>query len=1049
MSKFKGYAQSSGFKNIQLPDTTRRIREKGERTISRMEQTFKIEQENAEAVLNALNDKYRVEAGNRQAVFDLESENRNQIRNQMIANADVARANNQQEQKATQETFAALADFSNTAASVSKQLLTDLDERGQQKGANLANTLAASGLSYADMEYVRSLEKAHLENDERFNTIIEKLIVGGASNDVIQQVRNANSSTFYGLKKTMLVNAGIDYGNYSLENEAAPLLAPDGSDTGFTLGQARSMGLEYKELVDAQDLQNKADYLEQLGGAEDPMVARYALPKILELETSNARGRAAENLKNIQREAKLARLDSWVTTYKDGGKNGGIQAGWQRVQQSPNRGQARKEWLESLTNLALVGELGDSRSAMDVFNEISNMMVSIDGQKPRRFAELFNSPELVQLRNAIVSYRDFNESEKKKIDKQNKDRALADAYTYVVENITRFNDDFVKDFIKQAEEAELDTAPLKSLFAQSTDEPRRKQFRAFLLNEKRRGNLDLSDFDGIDDPFILKEFETDIKRLTADEANLKKSVSDVTKIFQTELANKVDILDPDGYKSLSFYRAVDYAVSLYRQEMTKDQGGGFLLDRNAQQDTAVNTIIAKIRDEKDSDFAVMPYAGQEEAPAGVKSYFTRFEPGYGNKKYIAPDVTTIPSRLKELIKQDPGILDKQAFISKSLANNLATQIEKNTLKVIPPIYHDLARGLDTPAHEILQKQIELATGKQVLVAPDLHSQVTSSVTDPRLLAIIESPGREKLRTAIIASNNSVPSIRRGQAGWPDVVSVTRNVGFRFPRLAAAIWAHETGYGQFMSGKNVLFNIKSTDGTGSSTTTKEFINGQYVDRQATWQEHDTPRQAALALKEYADKYPGFKEARTPLEALQALHAGGYATDPDYVYHVSNMMKEWGVDINAPALAYSGPPERDPNFSSPTLQHIYNVDSLGWGSTGPHLDLKQMDNPYTPENERGQYFNYRDPEIMEHLLVQDSDYGDSPVPVSDTAISDGWQAHVNRGSNGYDFKLQYGAKILIKPPARVVRTAPGDEGSDILWIELPSGRTLQLIHGRAVQ
>tara|TARA_B100001287_G_C22608482_1_gene493944 strand:- start:761 stop:1048 length:288 start_codon:yes stop_codon:yes gene_type:complete len=95
MSKFKGYAQSSGFKNIQLPDTTRRIREKGERTISRMEQTFKIEQENAEAVLNALNDKYRVEAGNRQAVFDLESENRNQIRNQMIANADVARANNQ------------------------------------------------------------------------------------------------------------------------------------------------------------------------------------------------------------------------------------------------------------------------------------------------------------------------------------------------------------------------------------------------------------------------------------------------------------------------------------------------------------------------------------------------------------------------------------------------------------------------------------------------------------------------------------------------------------------------------------------------------------------------------------------------------------------------------------------------------------------------------------------------------------------------------------------------------------------------------------------
>lgn len=1042
MSKFKGYAQSSGFKNIQLPDTTRRIREKGERTISRMEQTFKIEQDNAEAVLNALQDKYRVESINRDAVFNLESESRNQIRNQMVANADVARANNQQEQKATQETFAALASLSDTAGTVSKQLLTDLDKKGQQQGVNLANTLAASGLSFADMEYVRSLEKAHLENDERFNTIIEQLIVGGASNDVIQQVRNANSSTFYGLKKTMLVNAGIDYQTYSLQKEAAPLLAPDGSDTGFTLGQARSMGLEHKELVDAQDLQNKADYLEQLGGAEDPMVARYALPKILELETANARGRAAENLKNIQREEKLTRLDSWVTTHKDGGVNG-IQAGWARVQQSPNRGQARNEWLEALTNLALAGELGDSRAAMDVFNEISNMMVSIDGQKPRRFADLFNSPQLTKLRDAIVSYRQFDETEKKRIQQQRDEKAVLDVYSYAVENSDNFDDSYVKHLISLVEEQGLDASPLKSLFAQSTDEPRRQKFRAFLLNEKRRNGLDLSDFEGIDDPFILKEFEADIKRLSADEAILKNDLPRVKKIFQTALARKVDILDPDGYKSLSFYRALDYAVSLYRQEMAKDDISS---DRNAQQERAVNTIIAKIRDEKDSDFAVLPY---EEAPTGVSSYFTRFEPGYGNKKYIAPDVGVIPSELKELIKQDPDVINKQAFISKSNANSLAKQIQRNTLKVIPTIYHELARGLDIPAHEILQTQIELATGQQVRVEPDLYSQVKSSVTDPRLLEIIESPGRERLRTAIIASNNSVPSVRKGQAGWPDVVSVTRNAGFRFPRLAAAIWAHETGYGQFMSGKNVLFNIKSWDGTGSSTITKEFINGQYVDQPATWQEHDTPKQAALAFKTYANKYPGFKEARTPLEALQVLHAGGYATDPDYVTHVSNIMKEWDVDVNAPPLAYSGPPERDPNFSSPTLQHVYNVDSLGWGSTGPHLDLKQMDNPNTPENERGQYFNYRDPEIMEYLLVQDSDYGDSPVPVSNTAISDGWQEHVNRGSNGYDFKLQYGAQILIKPPARVVRIAPGDEGSDILWIELPSGRTLQLIHGRAIQ
>ena len=128
------------------------------------------------------------------------------------------------------------------------------------------------------------------------------------------------------------------------------------------------------------------------------------------------------------------------------------------------------------------------------------------------------------------------------------------------------------------------------------------------------------------------------------------------------------------------------------------------------------------------------------------------------------------------------------------------------------------------------------------------------------------------------------------------------------------------------------------------------------------------------------------------------------------------------------------------------HVYNVGSIGWGSTGSHLDLKQEDNPNTPENEKGAYFNYDDPEIAEYVFVDDKEMG--MVPLTQVPMTGSWESHTGRGSNGYDYGIHEGRGIYIKPPARVVNSFRTSQNDDLLIIELPSGRRFKCHHGRRV-
>jgi hypothetical protein len=146
--------------------------------------------------------------------------------------------------------------------------------------------------------------------------------------------------------------------------------------------------------------------------------------------------------------------------------------------------------------------------------------------------------------------------------------------------------------------------------------------------------------------------------------------------------------------------------------------------------------------------------------------------------------------------------------------------------------------------------------------------------------------------------------------WAGISSHARRVGARFPELVAAQWALESGFGKHFSGKNNIFGLK---GGGSTVSTKEFYDGQWVIIKAGF--IDFPSLAAcveyLVTRWYKDykQFKGINNAPNRYAAAQMLKEQGYATDPTYPAKLSKLMKQYAPESTQ---AMIGPTKRPQQF-----------------------------------------------------------------------------------------------------------------------------------------
>ena len=123
-------------------------------------------------------------------------------------------------------------------------------------------------------------------------------------------------------------------------------------------------------------------------------------------------------------------------------------------------------------------------------------------------------------------------------------------------------------------------------------------------------------------------------------------------------------------------------------------------------------------------------------------------------------------------------------------------------------------------------------------------------------------------------------------------------------------------------------------------------------------------------------------------------------------------------------------------------VYVVDSLGYGSTGPHIDVKpvrpgtQQSDSTLPSYRAGGLDKYVD------LVLPDGRRG--PLSRMSTSTDDD-RAHRNRNSFGHDYAAPKGSRVVLRGGARVVGSFKGQENTDHLIVELPDGRRFQFLHG----
>jgi len=127
--------------------------------------------------------------------------------------------------------------------------------------------------------------------------------------------------------------------------------------------------------------------------------------------------------------------------------------------------------------------------------------------------------------------------------------------------------------------------------------------------------------------------------------------------------------------------------------------------------------------------------------------------------------------------------------------------------------------------------------------------------------------------------------------WEGIKAMAKTAGAKFPEVVAAQWALESGWGKHTSGKNNFFGLK---GPGTSTSTSEFINGEWVTITDEFINFSSPVACIdyLVQRWYRDykNYKDVNHATSRDDCARALVREGYATDPGYAEKLIRLMNE---------------------------------------------------------------------------------------------------------------------------------------------------------------
>ena len=1055
MASYSSSARSVGFNPIQVPDSAQRVLDEGKNRIQKLREVYKQDIDNrnqyAQAIRQNNADSMRQVESNRalQQQFDRVYE-QNLLKQYKQKTEKYAK-----EQEAKRSMYDRLSSFSKEAMNVGKELYKKNKEDQIEYGMWLASQF---GVTPEELEKLNKGEAELKAESTANNAVATRLKQAGASPDQIAAIRNLDGWRLYGAEQVMAQNGK---GNWY-----AFLQNPTNRQKQYDIdGNGRMMSLEEAEqLGDGSAYRTvrglmQAEFSRPYAHLDRAFATKYFYPGLNEVNQVDDRNFTTKANKVVEEQETNARRTDGLNSIKTLDSNPYAIEEYLKRQSGGKGGEflraAREEFVEDLYKLAEEGIL-----TQDQFEAVMGSKLKINGKEVSFGEQYKNTPgtagELTKIQELFE-----NKSEKERR------RTLEDKQ----ESAKKAQEEFLA-LALQGGLTEADYAEWQKSY--------REKYGLIPINSEVQRYLS-----GTYDKLAVEKAEQEIEERLADGTLTRE-----------------DLVGP-RYAAVPAAKRNQYIAALYSDGADPNNpGGGSKNSPRAALKAALKESLGQFgTTETTSEVETMVHRALADYEARVNAQVTKGESfqqaredalrglvkeirtGSGNyevKKgpngdpilgegagfvYNNKPLSTVNEENFVAIAEAYGLEKSALWGSRKLLGEIGGEFDqisalnvqaRRTLQ--PTAYIERLARLDPSKtwKQIANEQLEMYGLPPITYARD---EAVVQVVSPSMKELIANmPSTAKTSRALTRTAE--------EQGYTGVS--------KYKPMLDLMASKESSNDTVHNGYDAL-NRGGTNGghtsIGTSTGLIEFQKpltemtyGEIRDMQRTGALHAVGRYQFINLTLADMEERGLVDPRitddTPFnEETQDRLAIAYLNESISAYAGSDgrilngLGRRWiglqkvdqgklqeALDIIQGDIRFNDS-FQGVDFDPNQLVHFYTGGNIGPTSTGQHTDIKQQDNPNTPENEFGRRFEYND--LDQYVFVQDRELG--LVPIGQTPQTGDWDYHINKGSHGRDYGTYEGDKLYLKNGAKMISNTPTVHG-DKVTIELPDGRRFSFLHGR---
>lgn len=1030
--EYRGYARGQGFNPIQVPDSTRKIAERDQAYISGMQRYASQFQANRQDYQQGLERKFRAEEQNRRENFQWQEREAERYQNAVLRNIETERQNAATAAQFVGQDKTVLRALSGLSQSISKGLIEYDKKLSAEQEAEGKSLVVENGLNPALIARYQAQKAALSESDKRINNVANQLDFEGVPVSVIEQYLSLSGWRKVGATASLVQQGADNYPMYALQMRSSGQTLDIGNGE-FDIGKPRTPE-EYK----AVEAFLRTEYLKNFNGISDTVLNEYLYPGMRQFEANERAQYFSEYEKNVASRIQGERVSDLLAESRKGGGSGEGFLDWVNRTSGGDRnliGETRKQGFESLAEAIKTGQMSPGE-----WQAIKDYEFVPRGQsKPVTIGEYYAGDASV-VDNAVA------QKERDDYEQRRAERAFANEEFDELVRQKIFSegasDEEIEQIMEQYNRNGFSVPEfLKSYHTQ--DAKNKEAQREQLIYLSNRNLLTSEELlkPGKYDEELIAQFKSQASAGDQLKGLNSQNVDGALKVIEARMNELLDRTGTDTKASSALLVGMQKAEDIFnRKVLTELRAHG---DENLAIEKAQEYVMTLMwngmrAEQKNGPFTITGEIGS----------LSPFAFMAGTSGRAADEVAKM-----NRIRSNPQILNTEVIISQQELQEIERFSQGKGR--IPASIMRLAKVTNKPAVDIINAQLT-AAGRPPL-APVMSETVRRGM----------SPLQRKILEYRPSAGNTYQAFGmnpgEGTQPWKPLLDLIAS------KESTAYGGYEAMNTGGSNGGRTPYGSADSRNVFPGGITKRTV-GEILELQRQGKIHaagryqiindpSAPTLSRLMQGKYGPtgvKMTDLFDAATQDKLAIALirgRAGKFFSGTGSLGDaVTGMGNEWiGLqklprERIARALETTRQVLNSPNpFRQPEGMRanvVYRIDSLGYGSDGPHLDVKPVrpgsmqSDRNLPAYQRGQLDRF-----VELTLPNGQRGALSQLSVT----TDDDKKHRARGSFGHDYAAPKGSTLRLKNGARAVGSFKGDQGTDHLIIELPDGRRFQFLHG----